>query len=218
MRDPAEGFGVASAQLLHAAAMGWTAQHPIGDAERVHDIEREQRDVRRLEHVAASVEHEIGLRLRLRGVGPRALAEPFQQFVLELQPREMVDVAGNAPEALDPLAPAYRDFILAGDLNPRHGQQEARIDPVVADLDALPARNARAGPGARGRGAVGAAQNVNDPGDDIARRVGDPGRVGDRTGLDTFAAARAGVEHGIDARGQSGFETLVHSALTVQRA
>ena len=26
---------------------------------RVHDIEREQRDVRRLEHVAAGVEHEI---------------------------------------------------------------------------------------------------------------------------------------------------------------
>src|SRR4029077_9455921 len=121
-----------------------------------------------------------------------------QQLVLELQTREMVDVAGDAPEALDPFAPAYREFILAGDLNPRHGQQEARIDPVVADLDALPARDARAGPSARRGGAVGAVQNIDDAADHVARIVGDFSRIGDGTGLDTFAAARAGVEHGID--------------------
>jgi hypothetical protein len=44
---------------MDAAAMGRPAHDLIGDAERIHDIERQQRDMRRLEHIAAGIEHEI---------------------------------------------------------------------------------------------------------------------------------------------------------------
>jgi hypothetical protein len=36
-----------------------SAHHVIADAERIHDVEGEQRDMRGLEHVAAGVEHEV---------------------------------------------------------------------------------------------------------------------------------------------------------------
>jgi hypothetical protein len=75
---------VARAQLHDAATMGRPAHHPVGDAERVHNIEGEQRDVRRLEHVAASVEHEVRGLARLRH-RRRLLPEPLQFVVIELQ-------------------------------------------------------------------------------------------------------------------------------------
>ena len=89
--DAAEGGGVAGAHWLHAAAMGRAAHHLVADAERIHDVEREQRDVRRLEHVAAGVEDEI--RRRVRGGPLCALPEPRQQLVVELQPRNLLHVA-----------------------------------------------------------------------------------------------------------------------------
>jgi hypothetical protein len=56
----ATGSGdIAGAHLHDAAAMGRAAHHLIGDAEGVHNVERKQRDVRRLEHVAAGVKNEI---------------------------------------------------------------------------------------------------------------------------------------------------------------
>ena len=56
---PAGRFEIAGAQLDDAAAMVRPAHHAIGDAERIHDVEREQRDVRRLQHVAAGIEDEV---------------------------------------------------------------------------------------------------------------------------------------------------------------
>ena len=53
------------AELDDPAAMAGSAHDPIGNTERVHDVEREQRDVRGLEHVAAGVEHEIRRRVGL---------------------------------------------------------------------------------------------------------------------------------------------------------
>ena len=51
LADAAERGEIASTQLLHAAAVGWPTHHLIADAERVHDVQRQQRNVRRLEHV-----------------------------------------------------------------------------------------------------------------------------------------------------------------------
>ena len=57
--DAAGRGDIAGAHLHDAAAMRRPAHHLVGDAERVHDVERQERDVRRLEHVAAGIEDEI---------------------------------------------------------------------------------------------------------------------------------------------------------------
>jgi len=64
--------------------MGRPTHHPVGNAERIHDIESEQRDVRRLKHIAAGVEYEVRSLVR-PGYRRRFLAEPFQYFAIELQ-------------------------------------------------------------------------------------------------------------------------------------
>ena len=84
--EAAERSEVARAQLLNAAAMGRAAHDLIADAERIHDIERKKRDVRRLEHVAAGVEDEIGAGASGRGARC-VLPEPRQQRVVELNAR-----------------------------------------------------------------------------------------------------------------------------------
>src|SRR6266852_8131064 len=53
------GFGVTGAQLKDAAAMARAPHHAIVGAQRVHDIEAQERDVWGLEHVAAGIEYKI---------------------------------------------------------------------------------------------------------------------------------------------------------------
>src|SRR5258707_13424517 len=61
---------VARAQLHDAATMARSAHDLVTDAEHIHDIESKQRDVWRLEHIAASVKYEVrrlyGRRYRCR--------------------------------------------------------------------------------------------------------------------------------------------------------
>ena len=45
------------------------------------------------------------------------------------------------------------------------------------------------------------------------RGVGNAGRLHARTGLDAFAAAGAGIDHLVDARGKRGFERSGHGGL-----
>ena len=66
--DPAGGLGVALFELLDAAAGRGAAHDLIGDAERIQHFEHEQRDMRRLDHVAAGIEHDVR---RLPGIRPR---------------------------------------------------------------------------------------------------------------------------------------------------
>jgi hypothetical protein len=141
---------VGGAQLLHAAAMARAAEHPVADTEPVHDIEREQRDMRRPQHIAASVEHEI----RQLVAGRRRctpLTEPLQRGVVELQLRQGGNVTAEIAERLHALAPPFRQF-LAGTSHgsTRHRQHETRIDVVVTGLDALTAEHAGRRPDARG--------------------------------------------------------------------
>ena len=88
LAEAAGGRDVADAHLHDAAAMGRAAHDLIGDAERIHDVERQQRDVRRLEHVAAGVEHEVGF-LAGHAACLGALPQPGQQRVVELHLRQM---------------------------------------------------------------------------------------------------------------------------------
>ena len=102
-RDAAGGRDVAGAHLHDAAAMGRSAHHLIGDAERVHDVERQERDMRRLEHVAAGVEDEIRAASRRSAPAVWALPQPLQQRVVELQPRHVGHLARDLAKALDAL-------------------------------------------------------------------------------------------------------------------
>ena len=105
-------------------------------------FELEQRDVRRLQHVAAGIKDEIRRRL---GVGTvvRFLAEPRQQRRVELHARDVGNVARDLAETFNPGPALLRRFILLprhGD--PRHAEKKARIDPVVAGLDAFARQHA----------------------------------------------------------------------------
>ena len=176
------------------------AHHPVGDAERVHHVEGEQRDVRRLEHVAAGVEDEIRLLGRFRVAEPPArlgaLAEPLQHLAGELHAREHVDVLAELAEIHHALAPARRRLVApARHRDPRHRQKEARIDALVARLDAFAAEHAGVRPPARRLRTFAGAQDVEYARDHVARLGGDAARIGHRTGFDALAAARAGRGH-----------------------
>src|SRR5712692_10089974 len=217
----ARGRDVAGAHLHDPAAMARPAQHLVGDAERVHDVERGERDVRGLEHVAAGVEHEIrrlpSLTLpRLRGAreggAGRRLAEPGQQLVLELHLRDMGDLARDLAVALDALPALLGRLVLVSrHRDPRHPEQEARIDAVIAGLDAFAGQHAGARPFARRFRPVAGFQNVDDAGNDRDRLGVDAAGPGHRADLDAFAAARAGVGHRGDALGQRSFERDGHA-------
>src|SRR4029453_17313682 len=85
-----------------------------------------------------------------------------------------------------------------------HGKKEARIDTVVARLDALAASHAGRCPFALRLWSIAAPYDVKHTADDVVGTCGrDAGRFYARTDLDTFAAPRAGVEHVLDALAQS---------------
>ena len=55
-----DGLEVARAELDHAAAVRGAAEDRVARADAVEHVHAEQRDVRRLHHVAAEVEHDVG--------------------------------------------------------------------------------------------------------------------------------------------------------------
>jgi hypothetical protein len=180
--------------------MAWSAHHLVGDAEHIHDVEGEQRDMRRLEHIAASVKHEVR-GLRRRRYRRRFLAEPLQQLAIELQTRQHGHIAAEIAVPLHAeAAPVGQLASGLGEGEACHRQQEARIDAVIAGLDALAAEHARCGPSARRFGSIAAAYDVEHAADDVLRaRIRDAGGFHAGADLDTFAAPRAGIEHVRDA-------------------
>ena len=151
---------------LGAAAMGRPAHHLIVGADHVHDVEAEQRDVRRLQHVAAGVEHHVrqfGARRFLR----RLLAEADQRLFGQLQPRQHARRPRRSCGTT--VTPCLRRsagvLVVPHHREPRHRQQEARIDAVVAGLDALAAGHAGLGPFLGFRRALAEAQDVEHAGD-----------------------------------------------------
>src|SRR5690349_7597796 len=81
--DTSGYFDITGACLNDAAAMAWASHDLIGNPKRIHYIERQKGDMRRLEHIAASIEDEVR---PLPGFGGRTglkplvypLAEPAQ--------------------------------------------------------------------------------------------------------------------------------------------
>ena len=98
--------------------------------------------------------------------------------------------------------------------DPRHVEQEARVDAVVAGLDALATEHAGIRPLAGSFRPVAVAHDVNDPGDHSARLgIPDIRRAGDRAGLKALAALRAGVRHRRDAGREGRFESACHGSM-----
>jgi hypothetical protein len=127
----------------------------------------------------------------------------------------MGHVAGDGTKTLDAAAALCRRVVLRlrhGD--PRHAEQEARVDAVVASLDAVAGEQTALGPLARRLVALAVAEDVDDAADDgggiFARLGAQSGGSGRRTHFDAFAAARAGVEHLVSAGLQGRFEALGH--------
>src|SRR5436190_20828851 len=125
-----EGGDIAGAHLHDAAAMGRSAHDLIGDAKRIHDVERKQRDVRGLEHIAAGVENEIR-RLLPRRIVLCPLPEPFQQHVIELDAGELRHLARHFSKTVDAVLALYGRLSRARHLHPRHVNEKARIDAIV---------------------------------------------------------------------------------------
>jgi hypothetical protein len=125
----------------------------------------------------------------------------------------MGDLARDLAEAFDALAALLARLVLAPrHRHPCHAEQKARIDAVVAGLDALAAEDASIRPFTRGLRAVAGPQNVDDAGD-YRRWLGiDAAGPGDRADLDAFAAARASIGHRRDACGERTFEALGHAS------
>src|SRR6516164_609149 len=200
---------VAGAHLHDAAAVGGAAHHRIGDAERIHDVEGQERDVRGLEHIASGVEDEVRRRGSLWG-GP--LAQPAQQLVIELQARYVCHLARNPAKTLDPVpATVVERVLLTSHGEARHAEQEARIDAIVARLDAFAGQHARIRPFARRWSAGAEPQYIDHAVDDGAWLRLDAAGARHRADLDALAAARTGVEHGVDAFRQSLLERVAHA-------
>src|SRR5262249_4367723 len=107
-RDTAGRLSVAGAQLDHAATMCRATHDAIGDAELIHDVERGERHMRRLEDITAGVEHKIR---RLARLCSRAILQAFIDVLTEtrklglfkLHARENIHAIRNQPKIFDTL-------------------------------------------------------------------------------------------------------------------
>jgi hypothetical protein len=179
----------------------------VAHVDGVHDVEREQRDMRRLEHVAAGVEDDVG-RFRGGALRARVLAEACELRIGQLHLRKMRDIARDQPETFDAgLALLARLVSGARHCDTGHVKEKARVGAVVTHLDAFAREHAGACPFARGLRPVAGAQNVEHT-RNRRLRIGvlNAGSCRNRTGFEAFAAACAGVHHGVDAGLQGGLE------------
>ena len=132
--------------------MRWAAHDAIGHAESIHDVERRQRHMRGLEHIAAGVEHKVRALARFRGRAVfealvHVLAKTCKIVLAQLHACENVHAIGNQPEVFDTLlAPIAQLGGMLGKGDARHRQQEARIDGFVACRDAVACQRATFSP------------------------------------------------------------------------
>jgi hypothetical protein len=125
----------------------------------------------------------------------------------------MGDLARHLAEAFDALAALLAGLFPAPrHRHPGHTEQKARVDTVVAGLDALAAEDASGRPFARGIRAVAGPQNVDDAGDHRGWLGIDSTGTCDRADLNAFAAARASIGHRRNACGERAFEGFGHAS------
>ena len=128
----------------------------------------------------------------------------------------MRHVASDQAKAVDAGLALGHDVVLCmRHRDPRHVEQEARVDAVVAGFDAFARKQAAARPFARRLIALALAQGVDNAADDVngvVPRLGiDAGGVRYGADFHTFTAARAGISHRVGTRLQGGFERLGQS-------
>jgi hypothetical protein len=97
-------------------------------------------------------------------------------------------------------------------------EEKARIDAIGARLDALSAQHASLGPLLRSFRPDAHAHGLEHALDHRCRvRIGKTGRASNRTGSEAGTAARAGIEHVLDALGKSCLEPgALHDARITQ--
>jgi hypothetical protein len=136
-------FLLAAAHFSNSSAtVARPAHHLVVEAERIHNIEGKQGNVWGLEHIAAGLKYEVR-RLHGRGNRRRFLTQSLEHFRIELQALKHRHSATTVAISLHALSASFGKLIVRlRDAKPRHGKQEARIDAVVARLDALPALHA----------------------------------------------------------------------------
>src|SRR5262245_15478883 len=124
----------------------------------------------------------------------------------------MRDIPADFPKILDTDSPSFGRFVPGTrHRNARHVQEKARVDTVIAGLDAFAAEYAGAGPFSRQIGSFASSDDVENARD---RRPGIAARDAcgllDGTGLEALAAGRAGVDHRVNAGSQGHCEGAGH--------
>ena len=207
-RQVGEFLQIARAELVDAAAIARPAAHRVLDPERVQDVEAEERDMGRLEDVAAGVEDRFRpLRLGRERVD---LAQPRQQVGRKLETAERPHALAHRAELLAAAGPQFLRRAGASEIRDAgERQHEARVDAVFTGRDAMPAAGADLRPAARDVRPLPGPNQV-----DHAGRHGlgvgnvEPGRPRHRTNPHAFAAFGAGVENAGAPHIQRGEEIL----------
>src|SRR5579875_1816303 len=192
-RGEADARGVlesALAELIDPAALPGTAHDFVIDAEQVEDVEAEQRDVGRLQDVAAGIEDHLGR----PGAGPPfEPAQPRQRLGRHLQPRQHAHAAAHRGKAVAPALVERHPVPLAAGKAAGELDHETGIDAIAAGRDAVAAAAAHLGPAHRSLVAAAAGRQIDDRRRRLLRvRFAEPGRRDHRTGPEAFAAAGAG--------------------------
>src|SRR5262245_32078043 len=151
-RDAPGNIGVAGTQLYDPATMRRTAHDTISHAESVHNVERRQRHVRRLEHVASGVEHKVRALAWFSGrctfeALAHMLTKTCKVTLIQLHACENIHAVGNQPEVLNALLAPIAQFggmLREGDTG--HGQKKARVYGFVTCRDAVARERATFGP------------------------------------------------------------------------
>ena len=174
--------------------------------------------MRGLENVAAGIEDEVR-RLARRRQRCGALTQPLQRGAVELQPRQRGDVPAGLAEFRHAVAATLGQVeILPPHRATRHRQEEARIDAIIARLDAGAAQHAGTCPLTRRFRSVAGPDQVDHAGNHGSRiGFGDAGGLNAGADLDALAASGAGIEHVADAIVQRGFKAEFGHGQTLQR-
>ena len=207
-RQIGEFFQIAGAELVDAAAIARPAADHVSNPERVHHVEAEERDMRRLEDVAAGIED--GLRVLRLGRERIDLAQPRQQVGGELETGERLYALAHGaelPAAAGAQIPGRAGALKIRDAGKR--QHEARVDAVLAGRDAVPAAGADLGPAAGRVRPLAGPDHLDHPG---RHRFGvrnvEPRRPRHRADFHACAAFGAGIENAVTPRIERGEEIL----------
>src|SRR6185436_5966108 len=130
------GLRVAFLEVLYAAAGSDAAHHLVSHADRVEHFEHEHQDVRRLDDVAAGIEHDIGIGRVFAALAQRR-REALEFFGRQQQARDHARAVMELAVIRLP-GPPHGIFAEPGfRRDPGHVHHEAGIHTVIARAHAL---------------------------------------------------------------------------------